>query len=88
MRKLAPTTSFVRDLDKFIIQHKDLSKTIEKVFRLLENDVKAAPLHTHKLHGKLLKLYACSINYKYRLIFEFDDEHIYLHYVGAHDDVY
>jgi len=46
-------------------------------------------LKTHKLSGGLKDSWAFSINYQYRVIFEFfDDKTIVLMDIGTHDEVY
>ncbi|HMS64506.1 MAG TPA: type II toxin-antitoxin system mRNA interferase toxin, RelE/StbE family [Ignavibacteria bacterium] len=46
-------------------------------------------LRTHKLSGELKECWAFSINYEYRIIFEFiDDNTISLIDIGTHDEVY
>lgn len=58
------------------------------VIRILSKDVSHPSLKTHKLHGRVGKSYACSINYDYRIVFSYDDKFIYLKSIGNHDDVY
>lgn len=41
----------------------------ETIFRADPFDVR---LHTHKLHGKLKNKWSFSIDYRYRILFEFD----------------
>ena len=75
---------------KFEKQYRKLSQDIkalaeekEKVFRHSPFDVS---LKTHKLHGKLNGYYSFSINGKYRIIFDFDEnKNVRFHYVGTHD---
>jgi mRNA-degrading endonuclease YafQ of YafQ-DinJ toxin-antitoxin module len=56
---------------------------------LLELDPFHPTLKTHKLQGKLKKYYSCSIDYYFRLIFDFlDNENIQLLDIGSHDEVY
>lgn len=46
-------------------------------------------LRTHKLSGELKDCWAFSINYKYRIVFEFiDDNTALLIDIGTHDEVY
>ena len=46
-------------------------------------------LRTHKLSGELKGNWAFSINYSYRIVFEFIDENtILLIDIGTHDEVY
>ena len=65
-------------LPKFARHHKKLSKEVkilaekkEKIFRLNPFDVR---LKTHKLSGELDGFYSFSINYSYRIIFDFADK--------------
>ncbi|MFW0862327.1 MAG: type II toxin-antitoxin system YafQ family toxin [Candidatus Komeilibacteria bacterium] len=45
----------------------------------------ASVLKTHKLAGRLKDFWSFSINYKYRIIFEFGTDNIvYFHWVGQH----
>lgn len=54
----------------------------EKVFR---KDPYTPSLKTHKLTGKLKNYWSFSIDYQYRIIFEFADKDIiWFHSVGTH----
>jgi len=54
----------------------------EKIFR--ENPF-ASQLKTHKLGGRLAEFWSFSIDYRYRIIFEFvDEKKVILHAVGDH----
>lgn len=69
-----------RKLPQFL---KDTAEEKERVFR---SDPFDTSLKTHKLHGKLNKYYAFSLNNKYRIIFDFDDKNnVRFHNVGTHD---
>ncbi|MFH1392255.1 MAG: type II toxin-antitoxin system mRNA interferase toxin, RelE/StbE family [bacterium] len=74
---------FDREYKKLPNKIKDIAEKQEKVFR---KDPFDARLKTHKLHGKLRDFYSFSIGYKYRIIFEFDDNKstIYFHAIGTH----
>ncbi|MBI2062302.1 MAG: type II toxin-antitoxin system RelE/ParE family toxin [Candidatus Yanofskybacteria bacterium] len=75
---------------KFRQQFKKLSKETkliaikkERIFRKNPFDSK---LKTHKLHGELSEFWAFSINYQYRVIFDFADENTVRFYnIGKHD---
>ena len=47
-------------------------------------------LKTHKLKGDLKEVYACSLDYQYRIILNIViiDNVIYLIDIGTHDEVY
>ena len=75
---------------KFEQQFKKLPKEIkllvekkEKIFRKNPFDPK---LKTHKLHGELSEFWAFSINYQYRIIFDFaDEDSVRFYSIGKHD---
>lgn len=77
-------------LPKFARQFKKLPKSVkdaaiekEKIFRKNPFDLK---LKTHKLKGELDTFWSFSINYSYRIIFDFaDDETVRFYSVGDHD---
>ncbi len=88
MRIIFPSDPFDRKLVRFLKQHKELTKDVKEVFKLLETNVFHSKLKTHKLHGELKGSYACSINYYYRIVFEFDEKYVYPDSIGPHDAVY
>lgn len=88
MRKIFLSRSFSMRLRKFLKFHPELEQNVNKTLKLLKEDVQSINLKTHKLHGKLNNSYACSINYNYRIVFQFDKDLIYLESIGTHDDVY
>lgn len=75
---------------KFKKEYKNLPKEIkesaekkEKVFRKNPFDPQ---LKTHRLHGELKDFWAFSINYEYRIIFDFLGKNTARFYsVGSHD---
>ena len=74
----------------FIRQYKKLPKllqeeTKEKINLFLKNPNHIF-LKTHKLSGKLKQFYSFSVNYKYRIIFEYiNKKNIVLLVVGDHN---
>ena len=57
--------------------------------KLFTNDPFNKSLKTHKLSGDLKDSWAFSINYSYRIVFQFiDDNTILLMDIGTHDEVY
>lgn len=73
---------FVRRYKKLPSKIKALIENNEKIFLKNPFDKK---LKTHKLTGKLKGLWAFSVDYKYRIIFEFmNKDTVYLHSVGTH----
>ncbi len=69
----------------------------DKIFSILEKLILepfAPELKTHKLHGKLIGLWACKVEYDCRIVFSFEKdpdkekELIVLVDIGKHDEVY
>lgn len=93
MRQLVWSKTFVRAYKKAVQQHPDLRTDIEQVLRLLAQDPFDARLRTHKLKGKLSGVWACSVSYDLRLVFEFmksanQEDEILLVEIGTHEEVY
>ena len=93
MRQLAWGKTFIRAHKRVIQRHPELQAEIEKALRLLADDPFDPRLRTHKLKGKLLGVWACSIGYDMRLVFEFvksagKEDDILLMEIGTHEEVY
>jgi mRNA-degrading endonuclease YafQ of YafQ-DinJ toxin-antitoxin module len=88
MRQIKTTAFFEKKAKLFLKRHPDLETRFNKALIFLQKDPFHSTLYTHKLSGKLSRLYACSINYEYRLIFLINENTIYLHGIGSHDEVY
>lgn len=74
---------------KFAKEYRRLPKKIklaaERKENIFRNDPFDPQLKTHKLTGKLKDSWSFSIDYHYRIIFEFKDENtIWFHSVGTH----
>lgn len=70
MREIEYTTKFKRQYKKLEISLKEKTKdTISKLW----NNHFPRDLNVHKLSWKLSQYYACSIDYKNRIIFEIQD---------------
>ena len=94
MRTLVWDKSFERDF-KQIIKHKpELRLKIQYIFELLVENPFHSTLHTHKLKGKSLDTWSCSVDYDNRILFEFvrnsetNEGEIHLLAIGTHDEVY
>ncbi len=77
-------------LPRFARQYKKLPREVrelaEKRERIFREDPFDPRLKTHKLSGDLEGYYAFSINFSYRIIFEFGNpETVWFHQVGTHD---
>lgn len=78
------SSKFAKEYKKLPSNIKDIAEEQEILFRKNPFNPK---LKTHKLKGKLSGFLSFSIDYKYRIIFEFakDKKIIYFHSVGDHD---
>ena len=77
------STKFERLYSKLPKEVKKLAEAREKIFLADPFDSR---LKTHKLHGRFLGFFAFSLNYKYRIIFDFyKDTVVRFHVVGLHD---
>jgi len=80
--KVLYSPCFIRKYKKLPKKIKDLVEDNEKIFLKNPFDKK---LKTHKLTGKFKGLWSFSVDYKYRIIFEFvNKDAVYLHSVGTH----
>ena len=87
-RKLVTSNSFEKKLQVFVGKYPHLSRRLLLICDLLAQEPFSLTLKTHKLSGKLSKLFACHIDYHYRIVFYFDDRSVYLLNIGSHDEVY
>ena len=94
MRTLIWGKTFVRTFRQTIKKHPTLSKDIEDTLRVLVKDPFIPQLETHKLKGKLLGSWACSVGYDLRIVFDFvksekqKEDDILLLEIGTHNEVY
>ena len=80
--KIIYSPNFLRKYKKLPIAIKKLAEKQENIFRKNSFD---ARLNTHKPHGRLKEFWSFSIDYEYRIIFEFAKENIvYFHSTGKH----
>jgi len=74
---------FAREYKKLPLNIKLLAEKAETLFR---KDSFNPKLKTHKLKGRLADFWAFSIDFKYRIIFEFKDrDTVWFHSAGDHD---
>ncbi|NEO13214.1 MULTISPECIES: type II toxin-antitoxin system mRNA interferase toxin, RelE/StbE family [unclassified Moorena] len=92
--KIAWTPQSLRGFKRIIRKRPYFRPLIEKTLRQLAEDPFHPSLHTHKLKGDLSNIWSCSIDYSYRILFEFiensedQEEAILLLNLGTHDEVY
>ncbi len=74
---------FKREYKKLPLKIKLLAEKREAIFRANPFDSR---LKTHKLAGRLQEFWSFSIDYKYRIIFEFaGKDEVHFHSAGDHD---
>lgn len=88
MRKIITNNFFDKKFVKLVKKDNIMNNDIINCLKLLAEDIYNPKLKTHKLTGNLKEFYASSINYSYRIIFNYDEENIYLETIGGHDEVY
>lgn len=80
--KIVYTSKFVREYKKLTKEIQLLAEEKEKIFRKnLFNPI----LGSHKLHGRFEDFWSFSVDFKYRIIFEFGNNNtVYFHSIGDH----
>jgi addiction module RelE/StbE family toxin len=92
--KIGWTPKSLRSFKLLIRKNPNLRPLIEKTLLQLARDPFDSSLRTHKLKGELANVWSCSIDYNYRILFEFVEnpedkqEAILLLNLGTHDEVY
>ncbi|MEK7625432.1 MAG: type II toxin-antitoxin system mRNA interferase toxin, RelE/StbE family [Patescibacteria group bacterium] len=78
------SSKFAREYKKLSKHLKDLAERQEAIFRIDPFDRR---LRSHKLHGKFNEFLSFSVDYRYRIVFEFsrDKKIAYFYSVGDHD---
>ena len=80
--KIYYSSKFAREYKRLPIRTKTIAEKREKVFRSDPFDLR---LKTHRLTGKLKGYYSFSIDYHYRIIFEFvGKDTVWFYSVGTH----
>ena len=89
MIKITWDHSFKRIYKKKIKSDNDLRNRFWTAIELFSKDSFSHRLRTHKLTGKLEGLWAFSVTYECRVIFEFLSKNdVLLIDIGGHDEVY
>lgn len=79
------SSKFAKEYKRLPHKIKISAEKKEKIFRL---DPFGQQLKTHRLTGRLKEYYSFSIDYQYRIIFEFvgkDRKIVWFHSVGTHE---
>ena len=69
MRKLVFSSSFNRAFKGLIREKRGIESKIAEKLKLLETDPFHPSLKTHKLKGKLSGVWACTVEYDCRIVF-------------------
>ena len=94
MRPLVWTAAFTRAFRRVVRKDSTLRARIERTLQRLAEDPFQPALHSHKLKGALNGVWACTVDYEYRILFETAQnrqnrqEEILLLTLGTHDEVY
>ena len=81
--KIYFSSKFAKEYKKLPKKIKLLAEKKEKIFRKNPHETS---LKTHRLKGKLKDFYSFSIDYHYRILFEFKkDDIVWFHSVGTHE---
>lgn len=78
-----------KNLVSFFKKHPELrERTRDVLVHLLENPLDRK-VGAHKLTGVLGHFYGADITpYKYRIVYAFDDRHVYVLNIGTHEEAY
>jgi len=91
-RKLIRSPAFTRAVKRVLKKHPQKTTDLQATLELLSKDAFDPRLKSHKLQGDLSGVWACSVGYNLRLLFEFvvdnETEAILLLTAGTHDEVY
>lgn len=67
----------------------NLKEEVKEKISLFKNTINHEKLKVHKLKGALENTYSFSVNYKIRVVFEYESKNVAnLLFVGDHDEVY
>jgi mRNA-degrading endonuclease YafQ of YafQ-DinJ toxin-antitoxin module len=81
--EIAYRPEFVRQYSKL---DKDLQLEVREKIELFKDRNNHKILKVHKLHGRLAHRLSFSVNYKYRIVFEYlTDNEVALKTIGDHD---
>lgn len=92
--KLRWSSVFTRAVRRHIRNNPALLSEVQRTLNALALDRFQPSLRTHKLKGNLAGSWACSVNYQFRVVFEFVKEQasgqteVHLLSLGTHDEVY
>ena len=90
-RRLIPTSAFERALARLLKRQPTIEPAVTATLARLAADASDPRLKTHKLKGRSMAEWSCSVNRDLRITFDFVQdagaEAILLHTIGTHDEV-
>ncbi len=90
--KILFSPTFLRASKRLLKRNLKLAEKVSRTLSLLKTDINSPTLKTHKLQGKYEGLWACSVEYDMRIVFEIvqveGEDALLLLKIGTHDDVY
>ena len=92
--KIGWTPRSIRAFKRLVKRNPQLRVLVEQTLQQMVSDIYHPSLKTHKLMGDLDDVWSCSVDYSYRILFEFaidpetDERAILLLNIGSHDEVY
>jgi len=94
VRTVVWSSTFLRAFKRAVRRQPELQMRVERALQQLVEDPFHPVLHTHKLKGEFTGVWACTVDYDNRILFEFTqnaesaEEEIFLLTMGTHDEVY
>ena len=94
MRTLVWSSTFKRAYRRVVRHQPQLGSRVEWTLQQLSKNPFHPGLHSHKLKGELAGAWACTVDYDYRILFDFvknqgtGEEEILLLTMGTHEEVY
>ena len=84
--KIRATSHFARQFKRLSPAIQEIAEARERIFRADAFDPR---LRTHKLSGRLKDVWAFSVTYEVRIVFEFlEADEVAFHSIGPHEIVY
>lgn len=84
-----PSGKAKKNLGAFLKRHPELEERTEEVIDTLLKNPLDQTVGVHKLTGQLKYFYGADVTpHRYRIVYAFDADHVYLLNIGTHDEVY
>ena len=84
-----PSGKSKKEMRSFLKRHPELERRIEKTIDILLKNPLDQTVGVHKLTGQLKHFYGADVTPRqYRIVYAFDEGHVYFLNIGTHDEVY